>query len=165
MAQAAKKDTYVYAPSRVYSYSRAATAEALPEAAPAPHRGAPRPAHPAPRTRVKREPSPAMKRKQRFVPKLVSVIEVFAATALIIFIVVQYSLIAGEYNELNDIRSDIEASKLRIAELEVQLDSAVNVEEAREAAEKAGLDYPSAGQIVDVDGVIGGYEQTGDGGN
>lgn len=31
MAVAARKDEYVYAPSRVYSHSRAATAEALPE--------------------------------------------------------------------------------------------------------------------------------------
>ena len=43
MAVAARKDEYVYAPSRVYSHSRAATAEALPNEMP---QRAPRPEEP-----------------------------------------------------------------------------------------------------------------------
>ena len=34
MASAARKNEYIYAPSKVYSYSRAATAEALPQQEP-----------------------------------------------------------------------------------------------------------------------------------
>ena len=80
MAVAARKDEYVYAPSRVYSHSRAATAEALPNEMP---QQAPRPEEPgsaeaeprtrtrepAVKTRVQKGPSPRQRRKQRVLPK------------------------------------------------------------------------------------------------
>ena len=168
MAQTAKKDSYAYAPSRVYSYSRAATAEALPAEAPVPERArpsAPQTPHPAPRTRVKKEPSPTAKRKQRFLPKLMSFVGIFLAAAVLIFIVVRYSMIAEEYNGINSLKSEMEESRRRIAELQVKLDSAVDMEQARETASLAGFDYPTAEQIVDVDGVIGGYAKTSPGGD
>lgn len=151
MAAAAGNDKYAYAPSRVYSYSRAAVAEELPEyepAAPQPERHS----HPVTHTRVKREPSPAQKRKRRFMPKLMSVIAVFAAAAVLIFIVVRYSAITSEWASVNALESDIAESERRITELEVQLDEAVNLDAARETATEAGLDYPTADQIVSVTG-------------
>ncbi len=164
MAATAKKNPYAYAPSRVYSYSRAATAEALPdhdgEFRPGtnPQQPAPtRKTHAAPRTRVQREPSAAVKRKQRLMPKLFSIAGVFAVAALLIGIVVRYAAIATEYGNINAMEAKITESRRRITELEVQLDEAVSLVDARQTAETAGLDYPAASQIVDVNGTVGGY--------
>ena len=169
MAATAKKNPYAYAPSRVYSYSRAATAEALPnyegeQAEVQPRQNPQQPqrqAHPAPRTRVQREPSPAVKRKRRLMPKLFSFAGVFAVAALLIGIVVRYAAIATEYANVNQMEAKITESKRRITELEVQLDEAVNLADARQTAEDAGLGYPTSDQIVDVNGTVGEYWQQG----
>lgn len=39
----------------------------------------------------------------------------------------------------------------------MQLDEAVSLDEARRAAAQAGLNYPTAEQIVEVNGAVGGY--------
>ncbi|MEI3424788.1 MAG: hypothetical protein V8Q85_06980 [Christensenellales bacterium] len=39
----------------------------------------------------------------------------------------------------------------------MQLDEAVSLDEARLAAAQAGLNYPTAEQIVEVNGAVGGY--------
>ncbi len=155
MATAARNDKYAYAPSRVYSYSRAAVAEELPEYEPeaAPQQPEPqRKTHPVTRTRIKREPTPALRRKQRLMPKILSVATVFAAAAVLIYIVVRYSAITAEWANVNALEAQIEESERRITELEVQLDEAINLDEARDTALNAGLDYPTADQIVDVAG-------------
>ena len=105
MAVAARKDEYVYAPSRVYSHSRAATAEALPNEMP---QRAPRPEEPgsteaeprtrtrepAVKTRVQKGPSPRQRRKQRVLPKVASVACIFLIAAVLIGVIVRYSAIA-----------------------------------------------------------------------
>ncbi len=163
MAAAANKNKYAYAPSRVYSYSRAALAETLPEYEPArrPQEAPPRPAtktktHPGTSTRVKREPSPVVKRKQRFLPKLFSVAAVFMAAAVLIYIIVRYAAITTEWAAVNETQAEIDESLRRITQLEVQLDEATDLHLARETALEAGMGYPSADQIVDVESAYGG---------
>ncbi len=160
MATAAGKTKYAYAPSRVYSYSNAALAEALPEYEPARPQRAPRPsapkAHPGRQTRVNRETKPSVKRKQRLMPKFLSVVAVFAAAAVLIFMIVRYAMITAEWAGVNGLRADIAASERRIAELEVQLEEAADLVAAKETALDAGLNYPAAEQIVGVDGAQGG---------
>ena len=46
---------------------------------------------------------------------------------------------------------------LKKPEIEVQVDEAVSLDEARLAAAQAGLNYPTAEQIVEVNGAVGGY--------
>lgn len=161
MATAASKTKYAYAPSRVYSYSSAALAEALPEYEPArgPERAPQRPvpkAHPGRQTRVNRETKPSVKRKQRFMPKLLSVGAVFVAAAVLIFMIVRYAMITAEWAGVNALQADIAQRERRIAELEVQLEEAADLVAAKETALEAGLNYPAAEQIVGVGGAEGG---------
>ena len=161
MAATAKKAQNVYAPSRVYSYSRAATAEKLSyeeaESIPAQIPRAEPKRHAAPRTRIIREATPAQKRKQRTMPKLVSVIGVLTIAAILIGLVLRYAAITSAYSKVNAMEAKIEESRRRITELEVQLDEAVTLDEARSTALEEGLNYPNAGQIVKVNGAVGGY--------
>ena len=161
MAATAKKGQNVYAPSRVYSYSRAATAEKLPyeeaESIPAQIPRAEPKRHAAPQTRIMREATTAQKRKQRTLPKLISVTGVLMIAAVMIGLVFRYASIASAYRAVNSTQKKIEESQRRITELEVQLDEAVSLDEARLAAVQAGLNYPTAEQIVEVNGAVGGY--------
>jgi cell division protein FtsL len=161
MEAAAKKKQNVYAPSRVYSYSNAATAEKLnygeEEYIPAQIPRTEPKRHAAPQTRIIREATPAAKRKQRLLPKLVSVVGVLTIAAIMIGLVFRYATIASAYKAINSTESSIKESQRRITELEVQLDEAVTLEEAKLAAAEAGLNYPTADQIVTVNGTVGKY--------
>lgn len=161
MAATANKNKYEYAPSRVYSYSRAALAEALPAYEPAenPRQAPPNPerkTHPGQQTRIRREVAPAAKRKQRFLPKLFSVCAVLITAAMLIYIIVRYAAITAEWANVNELQAQIDESQRRITQLEVQLDEATDLEAAKETALEAGLNYPTADQIVDVNGANGG---------
>lgn len=166
MAVAAKKEEYIYAPSRVYSHSRAATAEALPQAepmeAPLPQEEpipAQRRRQPQVKTRVHRGVSPRQRRKQRLAPKVASVVGIFVIAAILIGVIVRYSAIALAYSNVNDLKNKIAESQRNIAALDVQLNNALNLGNARSAAEAAGLSYPTAGQIVSVHETIGSYQK------
>lgn len=169
MASAARKNEYIYAPSKVYSYSRAATAEALPQQEPQIETETvetPAPAyHPVHNTRIRREPSHRVQRKRRTLPKLASFAGVIATAAVLVFMVLRYATITSEWSQVNDIQRSITESRRRIAELEVQLDEAISLEDARLSAVEAGLDYPNAEQIVSVNGTVGQYQNSSSGGN
>ena len=77
--------------------------------------------------------------------------------AVMIGLVFRYASIASAYRAVNSTQKKIEESQRRITELEVQLDEAVSLDEARLAAAQAGLNYPTAEQIVEVNGAVGGY--------
>lgn len=164
MAVAARKDEYLYAPSRVYSHSRQATAEALPrqpyaepgEQAQTPQM--PRQAkQPASKTRVNKGLSPRQRRKQRLMPMVFSVVGVFAIAAMLIGVINRYAAIALAYSAVNDLEDGIEESERNIAALNVQLNNALDINAARAAALEAGLWYPDAGQIVTVRQTVGSY--------
>ena len=82
----------------------------------------------------------------------VALCAVLAAAAAILLVMVRYSDIAVQYAVVNDYKTTIEENNRTLAELEVRLNSAVSLEEAREAALAAGLGYPAASQIVSIDG-------------
>ena len=84
--------------------------------------------------------------------KLLTTCAVLAAAATILLVMVRYADIAKQYAVINDYRTDIEENDRTLAELEVRLNSAVSLEEAREAALAAGLGYPAASQIVSIKG-------------
>lgn len=159
MAVTARKNEYVYAPSRVYSHSKAATAEALPN-----HKTpneAPR-VKPAQkkvrkqseahsRTRVQRiGAAEAKKRKIYSLYKFVSVVLVFALAAVVILMLSRYTSISGAYTEINKLKSEITTKEQSIATLKVQLNGAISLEEARDEAVSSGLNYPTGEQIVKI---------------
>ena len=77
---------------------------------------------------------------------------VLCIAAALIGILVRYAMISAEYDAVNALRSEISQCEIDLNELNVRLSSAVNIDEAREAAERAGMDYPTAEQIVKVNG-------------
>ena len=148
MAVAARKieREYVYAGApgaRVYSRSRAATMEAAVQAPVYVHR------------KAKEEPSVSGRRKPVAAPqagkKLLCTFGVMAAAAVLLLMLVRYAAITEQYSVVNDMKATIEESQRNLAELKVKLNSAVTLEEARDAALSAGMSYPAADQIVKID--------------
>ena len=86
------------------------------------------------------------------IQKLLTTCAILAAAAAILLVMVRYADIAVQYAVVNEHKTTIEENNRTLAELEVRLNSAVSLEEAREAALAAGLGYPAASQIVSIDG-------------
>ena len=84
--------------------------------------------------------------------KLLTTCAVLAAAAAILLVMLRYADITAQYAIVNDYKTTIEENQRTLAELEVRLNSAVSLEQAREAALAAGLGYPAASQIVRIDG-------------
>lgn len=142
MAVAARKiDTeYVYAGSpamRVYTHRvpRAEEAPVVQQQEQAQEQPASKPAH-----------------SYSLIQKLLTTCAILAAAAAILLVMVRYADIAAQYAVVNEHKTTIEENNRTLAELEVRLNSAVSLEEAREAALAAGLGYPAASQIVSIDG-------------
>ena len=142
MAVAARKiDTeYVYAGSpamRVYTHRVPRAEEA-----------------PAVQQQEQEQVQPAAKPAHSYslIQKLLTTCAILAAAAAILMVMVRYADIAVQYAVVNQHKTTIEENNRTLAELEVRLNSAVSLEEAREAALAAGLGYPAASQIVSIDG-------------
>ncbi|MBE5785804.1 MAG: hypothetical protein E7330_08435 [Clostridiales bacterium] len=147
----------------MYSHSRQATAEALPQqpyTAPEEEIQA-QPSRqikqPAVKTRVHKEISPRQRRKQRIAPMVLSVVGVFVIAAIMIGVITRYASIALAYSAVNDLEDSIAESERNIAALNVQLNNALDINAARAAALEAGLWYPAAEQIVTVRQTVGSY--------
>ena len=84
--------------------------------------------------------------------KLLTTCAILATAAAILLVMLRYADIAAQYALINDYRTTIEENQRTLVELEVRLNSAVSLEEAREAALAAGLGYPAASQIVSIEG-------------
>ena len=151
MAIAARKteSQLRYAPrTRVYVQGPACpAAEPYGEAMPAPGSAARQPAGPRV-TRIARKPQTRI-----YVDAgrlLFSTMGVLSIAALLIILLVRYAIISQEYAVVNEIRDQIVACNREIDILNVQLNAAVSLDEAREAALEAGMGYPKADQIVRI---------------
>ena len=94
--------------------------------------------------------------------KLTMVITVGVAMAAILLTLIRYSNINHQYAAVNTLRNAIDTTKLEINGLNVQLNSAVSLQEAREAAEKAGLGYPKSEQIITIKPYMSAAQNAGD---
>lgn len=139
MAVAARQQEAYAAPrTKVYSYAEPAVRPERRKEERATHPEAGRAAAPHPHG------NPSVGRM------IASVLAVGALMAVFLFVVARYEVIAERNAEINDLRVSIAASKKVIAELDVRLQCAVDVDAARAAAREAGMQYPDSGQIVDV---------------
>lgn len=147
MAVAARREAReYYAPvTRVYSHS-AAYAEPVvdPDIYGRPQR--------EPEIDREAERNARLQRKRRLLLRLASVCSVLAALSALLFIMVRYEKISVEYAAVNALREDIEETRLNLDALNVTLQYAVTLDEARAAAERLGMVYPDAGQFVLVYG-------------
>ena len=153
MAVAARKldNERRYAPAVTRVYAQGAAAPALePEERAQPKAPPRQKANPARATRIARAP-------QKYVTVnpgkiMITTLATMAGAALMILILVRYAIISQEYSMVNDTREQIAQSGQEIAALKVQLNAAVSMEDARAAALAAGMGYPSADQIVRIQG-------------
>lgn len=140
MAVAARKldNDYVYARSstmRVYTHRMPAEADTLQAEAVA---------------------QPAVKPRYSPLQRLAVTCGILMSAIAILAIMVRYATITEQYAVVNQYKNTIEENKRTLDRLEVRLNSAVNLDEAREAALAAGLGYPAASQIVKIDGTDAG---------
>lgn len=84
--------------------------------------------------------------------KLSMMLCVAVAMGAILLVLMRYSGIAEAYGAVNELRDNIEQTRRTITALNVELNSAVSLQEARDAAEEAGLGYPRSDQIITVRG-------------
>lgn len=100
-------------------------------------------------------------RKHRLLFRLVSVCAVLASLSALLFVMMRYEKIAGEYAYVNELKENIEETRLNLNALSVSLQYAVNLDEAKAAAERLGMVYPDASQFVRVDETMTGIAADG----
>ena len=74
----------------------------------------------------------------------------FLLAAMILFTLTGYERITRAYADVNTLNSAIDETNLRIAALDVQIECAVTIRDAQDAAERFGMQYPSPSQYVRV---------------
>ena len=99
---------------------------------------------------------PAVKPRYSPLQRLAVTCGILMSAIAILAIMVRYATITEQYAVVNQYKNTIEENKRTLDRLEVRLYSAVNLDEAREAALAAGLGYPAASQIVKIDGTDAG---------
>ena len=99
---------------------------------------------------------PAVKPRYSPLQRLAVTCGILMSAIAILGIMVRYATITEQYAVVNQYKNTIEENKRTLDRLEVRLNSAVNLDEAREAALAAGLGYPAASQIVKIDGTDAG---------
>lgn len=99
---------------------------------------------------------PAVKPRYSPLQRLAVTCGILMSAIAILAIMVRYATITEQYAVVNQYKNTIEENKRTLDRFEVRLNSAVNLDEAREAALAAGLGYPAASQIVKIDGTDAG---------
>lgn len=99
---------------------------------------------------------PAVKPRYSPLQRLAVTCGILMSAIAILAIMVRYATITEQYAVVNQYKNTIEENKRTLDRLEVRLNSAVNLDEAREAVLAAGLGYPAASQIVKIDGTDAG---------
>lgn len=74
----------------------------------------------------------------------------FLFAGMVLFTLSGYERITRAYADINIINDEIEQTNLRITELDVQIECAVTIQQAQEAAKRFGMRYPAQSQYVKV---------------
>ena len=78
----------------------------------------------------------------------------FVLAGMILFMLTGYEKISRAYADINTLTDEIELTELRIAELDVSIECAVTIAQAQEAAQNAGMTYPTQSQYVRIGSAI-----------
>lgn len=78
------------------------------------------------------------------------IISGFLFAAMVLFTLSGYERISRAYADINALNSEIDSTKLRINELEVQIECAVTIQEAQQVAQAYGMRYPDRDQSVRI---------------
>ena len=79
----------------------------------------------------------------------------FLLAGMLLFILSGYERISRAYADVNALNEEIELANLRIIGLDVEIECAVTIQDARQAAENAGMQYPDPEQLVKLRPVNG----------
>lgn len=74
----------------------------------------------------------------------------FLLAGMILFTLFGYEEISRAYADVNILKDEIELTKLRITALDVEIECAVTIQQAQEAAEAAHMQYPTQQQYVRI---------------
>ncbi len=72
----------------------------------------------------------------------------FLLAGMLLFVLSGYEKISRAYADVNALNEEIELTNLRIVGLDVEIECAVTIQDARQAAENAGMQYPDPQQLV-----------------
>ena len=72
----------------------------------------------------------------------------FLLAGMLVFVLSGYERISRAYADVNALNEEIELANLRIIGLDVEIECAVTIQDARQAAENAGMQYPDPEQLV-----------------
>ena len=74
----------------------------------------------------------------------------FVFAGMVLFTLTGYERISRAYADINALNTEIDATKLRINELDVQIECAVTIQDAQQVAEAYGMQYPEKSQYVKI---------------
>ena len=78
------------------------------------------------------------------------IISGFLFAGMVLFTLSGYERISRAYADINALNDEIDATDLRINELDVQIECAVTIQDAQKAAESYGMRYPDKNQYVRI---------------
>lgn len=128
------------AATRVYSPTRGSSAYAYAQAAAAPQ--------PQPQQRPQPKPRPQQRPQLSLGCRWTLLVTVIMLAAASLVVVSRFASIAEQYNQINQLKSDIQGAQLRIGALNVALECAVSIQDIQDAAQRFGMTYPTASQYV-----------------
>jgi len=82
------------------------------------------------------------------------IISGFIFAGMVLFTLAGYERISRAYADINALNNEKDLTKLRINELEVQIECAVTIQEAQKVAEAYGMRYPEKAQYVRIGDVL-----------
>ena len=74
----------------------------------------------------------------------------FIFAGMVLFTLTGYERISRAYADINALNTETDATKLRINELEVQIECAVTIQDAQKVAEAYGMQYPEKKQYIKI---------------
>ena len=77
------------------------------------------------------------------------------SAAALMFLLARYERISVEYAVVNDLKSQIGKTQLELSSLMVELEFAASLDQAKQEALAAGMNYPAASQILRPDDIDG----------
>ncbi len=78
------------------------------------------------------------------------IISGFLFAGMVLFTLAGYERISRAYADINALNDEIELTKLRINELDVQIECAVTIQDAQQIAEAYGMRYPEKSQYIRI---------------
>lgn len=155
----------IYAPSsKVYAPTRGTSAYAYPLPAYEPERRQEQ--QPTRREQRRTAPAPRSSEKPRLSigGKVTIVFSIGLLAVTMLLVIARYADISAQHLQINEIKQNIESTRLRLAELNVALQCTVSIHDAQDAAARLGMTYPEAAQYIRAGDALPRIVQQSDGG-